>query len=88
MSLDPYMDPRDQPFEISYDLLVGELSPEAVEGLIDSYCTQYHGLNETESPIENRDLVKKALSNGDLSAWFDPKDGSVSLHPKASNQLR
>lgn len=68
-------DPRSDPFEVSES----ELSAAAVDGLVDEYCFRYHGLNETPSPDENRDLVRKALAKGDLTIWFDPNENTAAL---------
>lgn len=79
MSFEPYADPRNEPFEIPMDAL----SEEAQNGLIEGYCTQFHGLNDLEDPIENKSVVRKAIKKGDLAIWFDPVEGTASLHPKA-----
>lgn len=80
MALDPYIDPRNEPFEIPVDAL----SEDALDGLIEGYCTQFHGLNDLEDPVGNKAVVRKAIEKGDLAIWFDPVEGTASLHPKAS----
>lgn len=77
MALDPYSDPRLEPVEIPADCL----SEEALDGLIESYCTQFHGLNDQEDPIENKMAVKKALAEGKLKVWFDQEEEVAALHP-------
>ena len=81
MPLDPYQDPRNQPFEIPKEAL----SPEALDGMIESYCTQYHGLNDMEDPISNKETVRKALEKGALTIWFDPTTNDAAIHPKEGN---
>lgn len=81
MPLDPYQDPRFVPFEIPKDAL----SSEALDSMIESYCTQYHGINDLEDPISNKGLVEKALNNGTLTIWYDPSTESAAIHPKEGN---
>lgn len=78
MSFDPYTDPREEPYEVPLDML----SEEAVDGLIESYLTQYHGLNETEDPGDNKARVREALKKGELKVYFDPVDEVAALHSK------
>lgn len=81
MSLDPYQDPRNEPFEIPKEAL----SEDALDGMIETYCTQFHGLNDVEDPIANKDVVRKALDKGSLQIWFDPTTDSAAIHPKEGN---
>lgn len=76
--LDPYMDARDEPVEIP----VGHLSDEALDGLIQQYITQFHGLNEMEDPGDNERQVRSALERGELGIFFDPSENQAALHPK------
>lgn len=78
MTTDPYTDPRNEPIEISKD----DLSDDAIDGLIDSYCSQFHGLNDQEDPAENRAVVRKALFDGKLGIYFDPAEEVAALHHK------
>lgn len=78
MPFEPSIDPRDKPFEIPW----GALQEETLDALIESYCTQFHGVNDSEDPIGNKPLVRAALVKGDLCLWFDPVEGVASLHPR------
>jgi len=50
-----------------------------LNGLVEEYCTRYHGLNETESPLAERDKVAAAVKRGDLVVWFDPVENTAGL---------
>ena len=57
-----------------------KLSAEALDGLIEEYATRYHGLNETESPLEDhKAFVEKALRDGHLMVWYDGETQSAAL---------
>lgn len=84
MAFDPYQDPRMAPFEIPRDAL----SEEALDGLVESYCTQFHGLNEVEDPIGYKSNVYSALNKGDLTIWFDPTTNTAAIHPKEGNPFQ
>lgn len=74
----PQQDPRDAPFVVDTDLL----TKDQLEGLVDEYCTRFHGTNETESPFAERARVMKAIEKGDLVVWFDPVENTAGLdHP-------
>jgi len=74
----PEADPRQEKFVVETELL----SEDLLEGLAEEYCTRYHGLNDTESPLAERDRVLAALRRGDLVVWFDPVENIASLgHP-------
>ncbi|WP_152207268.1 hypothetical protein [Marinobacter changyiensis] len=72
-------DPRETPFAVDADLL----SQDQLEGLVDEYCTRFHGLNENESPLSERGKVSEAVRRGDLLVWFDPVENTAGLGPKA-----
>ncbi|MFC4258971.1 hypothetical protein ACFOZ5_08010 [Marinobacter lacisalsi] len=68
-------DPREEPFVVETDLINEEL----LEGLVQEYCTRYHGLNDQESPLKERDRVMAAVRRGELVIWFDPVDNTAGL---------
>jgi len=70
-------DPREEKFVVETELL----TKDQLEGLIDEYCTRYHGLNDTENPMEERERVRAAVKRGDLVVWFDPVENSAGLSP-------
>ena len=56
------------------------LSAEAVENIIREYCLQDWGLNEVESPLDERmSTVKKAISHGKLVFYFSEEFETVNL---------
>jgi len=71
----PEGDPRQEKFVVDTHLLSDEL----LEGLAEEYCTRYHGLNDTEDPLAERDGVLAAIYGGDLVVWFDPVENIASL---------
>ena len=71
----PEGDPRQDKFVVETHLL----SEELLEGLAEEYCTRYHGLNDTEDPLAERDGVLAAIRRGDLVVWFDPVENTASL---------
>ncbi|KPQ01706.1 hypothetical protein [Marinobacter sp. HL-58] len=68
-------DPREEKFVVE----TGLLSDDQIDGLVDEYCTRYHGLNDTENPMSERERVKSAVRRGELVVWFDPVENSASL---------
>lgn len=68
-------DPRDAPFVVDTDLIREEL----LEGLVQEYCTRYHGTNEVENPLAEQQRVMAAVRAGELVVWFDPVENSASL---------
>ncbi|WP_150913673.1 YheU family protein [Marinobacter halotolerans] len=70
-------DPREEKFVVETELL----TKDQLDGLIDEYCTRYHGLNDTENPMEERERVRAAVKRGDLVVWFDPVENSAGLSP-------
>ncbi|NMT64802.1 YheU family protein [Marinobacter orientalis] len=78
---EPQADPREEKFVVDAELLPDD----QLEGLVDEYCTRYHGLNDTENPMAERERVKSAVRRGDLVVWFDPVENTASLgNPDAS----
>lgn len=71
----PESDPRQEKFVVDASLL----TPDQLEGLAEEYCTRYHGLNETESPLAERDRVLAAVRRGELVVWFDPVENTARL---------
>lgn len=71
----PQPDPREEKFIVDRDLL----SEDQLLGLAEEYCTRYHGLNDTENPMEERSRVLAAVTRGDLVVWFDPVENTASL---------
>lgn len=72
-------DPREERFVVD----TGLIPEDQIMGLVEEYCTRYHGLNDTESPMAERDRVRAAVARGDLAVWFDPVDNTVGLAPAA-----
>lgn len=72
-------DPREEKFVVEAELL----TQEQLNGLVEEYCTRYHGLNDTESPLAERDRVMAAVKRGDLVVWFDPVGNTAGLGPSA-----
>ncbi|AHI27938.1 hypothetical protein [Marinobacter similis] len=72
-------DPREEKFVVETELL----TQEQLNGLVEEYCTRYHGLNDTESPLAERDRVMAAVRRGDLVVWFDPVENTAGLGPSA-----
>ena len=76
----PERDPRQEPFVVDTDLLTAD----QLEGLVQEYCTRYHGLNDQESPLTEHGRVMAAVRRGDLVVWFDPVENTAGLgRPKA-----
>jgi len=73
--IQPEGDPREDKFVVEADLL----SADVLEGLAEEYCTRYHGLNDTENPMAERDRVMAAVKKGELVVWFDPVENTASL---------
>ncbi|SDX42179.1 hypothetical protein [Marinobacter mobilis] len=75
-------DPREERFVVD-----AELIPEdQLMGLVEEYCTRYHGLNDTESPMAERDRVRAAVRQGELVVWFDPVENTAGLGPSAGTR--
>lgn len=74
----PEQDPRDAPFVVDTDLLTSD----QLEGLVQEYCTRFHGTNDTENPLSEHDRVMAAVRRGDLVVWFDPVQESAGLDRK------
>lgn len=70
-------DPRDDRFVVDTDLI----PEDQLMGLVEEYCTRYHGLNDMESPMEERGRVLAAVRNGELVVWFDPVENTAGLGP-------
>jgi len=52
-----------------------QLSPDALEGLIEEYCIREHGLNETESPLgERKDQVRELVRRGEVVVLYTPNN--------------
>ncbi|MBW4933030.1 hypothetical protein [Marinobacter sp. F4206] len=71
----PQPDPREEKFIVDSELL----TEDQLSGLVGEYCTRYHGLNDTEQPLAERDRVLKAVKCGDLVVWFDPVENTAGL---------
>ncbi|EON92425.1 hypothetical protein MARLIPOL_06729 [Marinobacter lipolyticus SM19] len=74
-SQQPEVDPRQEKFVVDTELL----SDDQIDGLVDEYCTRYHGLNDTENPMAERGRVKAAVRRGELVVWFDPVENTAGL---------
>lgn len=70
-------DPRQERFVVDTDLI----PEDQLMGLVEEYCTRYHGLNDTESPLAERSRVRAAVAGGELVVWFDPVDNTAGLGP-------
>jgi uncharacterized protein YheU (UPF0270 family) len=70
-------DPREESFQVD----VGLLTDDQLDGLIDEYCTRYHGLNDTENPMQEKERVRAAVRRGELVVWFDPVENTAGLSP-------
>lgn len=68
-------DPREEKFVVD----TGLLSEDQIEGLVDEYCTRYHGLNDTENPMAERGRVLATVRRGELVVWFDPVENTAGL---------
>lgn len=68
-------DPRQEPFVVDTALL----TEDQISGLVDEYCTRYHGLNESENPLSERARVLAAVRRGELVVWFDPVENTAGL---------
>lgn len=77
----PEADPRQEPFIVETELL----SDDQLEGLVEEYCTRYHGVNDTESPMAEKARVMTAVKQGDLVVWFNPVENTAGLGPKQGN---
>jgi len=71
----PDEDPRQEKFVVDADLL----TQDQLEGLVEEYCTRYHGLNDTENPLAERSRVLAAVKRGELVVWFDPVENTAGL---------
>jgi hypothetical protein len=73
----PQQDPREEKFVVDTELL----TEDQVDGLVDEYCTRYHGLNDIENPVGEKHRVVAAVKRGDLVVWFDPVENTAALSP-------
>lgn len=65
---------------------IEQLSSEALDNLIAEYCLRDWGLNETESPLEQRKLqVKQAIHAGELVVLYSEAFETAQL--VAANQI-
>ena len=71
----PQQDPREEPFVVDTALL----TEDQLEGLVQEYCTRYHGLNDTENPMGEQSRVMSAVRRGELVVWFDPVENTAGL---------
>lgn len=71
----PEPDPRQEKFVVDKELL----TEDQLAGLVEGYCTRYHGLNDTENPMAERERVLSAVKRGDLVVWFDPVENTAGL---------
>lgn len=72
---EPQPDPRQEKFVVDTALLTDD----QLEGLVDEYCTRYHGVNDTENPLAERAVVRGAVQRGELVVWFDPVENTAGL---------
>jgi uncharacterized protein YheU (UPF0270 family) len=71
----PQTDPRQEKFIVDRELL----SEDQLNGLVEEYCTRYHGLNDTENPLAESRRVLEAVRQGQLVVWFDPVENTAGL---------
>lgn len=71
----PEQDPRQEKFIVD----TGLLTEDQLQGLVEEYCTRYHGLNDIENPMAETSRVMAAVRRGDLVVWFDPVENSAGL---------
>ncbi|MEQ5815335.1 hypothetical protein J3362_07470 [Marinobacter sp. NFXS11] len=71
----PEQDPRQEKFVVDTELL----TEDQLQGLVEEYCTRYHGLNDTENPMGEQSRVMSAVRRGDLVVWFDPVENTAGL---------
>ena len=71
----PQQDPRQEKFTVD----TGLLTEDQLLGLVEEYCTRFHGLNDTENPMCERNRVLAAVRRGDLVVWFDPVENAAGL---------
>ena len=65
-----------------------QISSEALENLISEYCLRDWGLNEIESPLEQRQQqVKKALDKGELVILYSEYHESAQLSAASDLKL-
>lgn len=76
-------DPREEKFVVD----TGLLTSDQLEGLAEEYCTRYHGLNDMENPLSERQRVLDAVRRGDLVVWFDPVENTASLASPFGNGM-
>jgi hypothetical protein len=74
-SRQPQTDPRQEKFMVDKELL----TKDQLNGLVEEYCTRYHGLNETENPLAESGRVLAEVLRGNLVVWFDPVENTASL---------
>jgi uncharacterized protein YheU (UPF0270 family) len=68
-------DPREELFVVPVNLL----TEDQILGLVEEYCTRYHGLNDQESPLAETSRIEAAIDKGELVVWFDPVTNTASL---------
>lgn len=73
-------DPRQEPFVVE----TGLLTEDQLDGLVQEYCTRYHGLNDSENPLKEQSVVLAAVRRGELVVWFDPVENTAGLGRPAS----
>ncbi|WP_165855185.1 YheU family protein [Marinobacter sp. JSM 1782161] len=74
----PQSDPREEPFVVDTNLL----TEDQLEGLVEEYCTRYHGINDVESPFNEKQQVMTAIKKGELVVWFNPVENTAGLGPR------
>jgi len=71
----PEPDPREEKFVVD----TGLLTEDQLQGLVEEYCTRYHGVNDTENPFAEKERVMSAVQRGELVVWFDPVENTAGL---------
>lgn len=52
-----------------------QLSPEALEALVEEYCLREHGCNDTEEPLgERKSQVRRQLDLGEIVILYTPNN--------------
>ena len=72
----PEQDPRQEKFVVDTELL----TEDQLQGLVEEYCTRYHGLNDTENPMGEQSRVMSAEVLVDAASCRHDGYGGVSAH--------
>lgn len=52
-----------------------QLSPEALDALVEEYCLREHGCNDTEDPLaERKSHIRRQVIQGDMAILYTPNN--------------